>query len=195
MNLVELSSVGIVYCSNKAKLGYISIMTTISSLSKMQISTFKNKHSVLLNEKEMDNMWTRNMYTGPGGGAYTGPGGGMYTGPGGGAYTGPGGGMYTGPGGGAYTGPGGGLYTGPGGGAYTGPGGGAYIGPGGGLYTGPGGGLHTGPGGGMYTGPDSNPFKAIFPPWPMFATELRKIGMINEAKMIEDALRSIGWRA
>ncbi len=66
MNLVELSSFGIVYCSNKAKLGYISIMTTISSLSKMQISTFKNKHSVLLNEKEMDNMWTRNMYTGPG---------------------------------------------------------------------------------------------------------------------------------
>ena len=66
--------------------------------------------------------WSRDQYTGPGGGMYTGPGGGMYTGPGGGMYTGPGGGMYTGPGGGLYTGPGGGLYTGPGGGLYTGPG-------------------------------------------------------------------------
>lgn len=50
-------------------------------------------------------MWTRNRYTGPGGGLYTGPGGGLYTGPGGGLYTGPGGGLYTGPSGGLYTGP------------------------------------------------------------------------------------------
>ena len=42
--------------------------------------------------------WSRDQYTGPGGGLYTGPGGGMYTGPGGGLYTGPGGGLYTGPG-------------------------------------------------------------------------------------------------
>ena len=35
------------------------------------------------------NSWSRDQYTGPGGGAYTGPGGGAYTGPGGGAYTGP----------------------------------------------------------------------------------------------------------
>jgi len=146
------------------------------------------------NKVGIKRMWDRNMYTGPGGGAYTGPGGGMYTGPGGGAYTGPGGGLYTGPGGGAYTGPGGGLYTGPGGGAYNGPGGGAYTGPGGGLYNGPGGGLYTGPGGGMYTGPDSNPYRAIHPPWPIFAMELRKIGMANEANLIEDALSSIGWR-
>ncbi|MFL2068386.1 hypothetical protein ACEN3O_08920 [Leuconostoc mesenteroides] len=26
-------------------------------------------------------MWSRNLYTGPGGGLYTGPGGGLYTGP------------------------------------------------------------------------------------------------------------------
>ena len=62
-------------------------------------------------------MWSRNKYSGPGGGLYTGPGGGASSGPGGGLYTGPGGGLYTGPGGGLYTGPGGGLYTGPGGGA------------------------------------------------------------------------------
>ena len=103
--------------------------------------------------------------------------------------------MYTGPGGGAYTGPGGGLYTGPGGGAYTGPGGGAYTGPGGGLYSGPGGGLYTGPGGGMYTGPDSNPYMAITPPWPEFAVELRRMGMTDEANLIDDALASVGWRA
>ena len=42
--------------------------------------------------------WSRDQYTGPGGGMYTGPGGGLYTGPGGGLYTGPGGGLYTGPG-------------------------------------------------------------------------------------------------
>ena len=41
--------------------------------------------------------WSRDRYTGPGGGLYTGPGGGLYTGPGGGLYTGPGGGLYTGP--------------------------------------------------------------------------------------------------
>ena len=57
-------------------------------------------------------MWSRNKYSGPGGGLYTGPGGGLYTGPGGGASSDPGGGLYTGPGGGLYTGPGGGLYTG-----------------------------------------------------------------------------------
>ena len=37
-----------------------------------------------------DGTWSRDQYTGPGGGMYTGPGGGMYTGPGGGLYTGPG---------------------------------------------------------------------------------------------------------
>ena len=102
--------------------------------------------------------------------------------------------MYTGPDGGAYTGPGGGMYTGPGGGAYTGPGGGCYTGPGGGLYSGPGGGLYSGPGGGMYTGPDSNPFMAIFPPWPHFVMELRRMGMNYEADLIQKALKSIGWR-
>ncbi len=58
------------------------------------------------------NIWTRDRYSGPGGGLYVGPGGGLYTGPGGGLYTGPGGGLSTGPGGGLYSGPGGGLYTG-----------------------------------------------------------------------------------
>ena len=37
-----------------------------------------------------DGTWSRDQYTGPGGGMYTGPGGGMYTGPGVGLYTGPG---------------------------------------------------------------------------------------------------------
>jgi hypothetical protein len=100
--------------------------------------------------------------------------------------------MYTGPNGGANTGPGGGMYTGPGGGAYTGPGGGMYSGPGGGLYTGPGSGLYIGLGGGMYTGPDSNPFMAIFPPWLLFAAELRKMGMYPQANLIQNALSSIG---
>ena len=86
------------------------------------------------------------------------------------------------------------MYTGPGGGMYTGPGGGAYTGPGGGLYTGPGGGLYTGPGGGLYTGPDSKPYMANHPAWPIFAKELKKIGMIHEATIIEDALLSIGYR-
>lgn len=69
-----------------------------------------------------------------------------------------------------------------------------YTGVGGGLYTGPGGGLFTGPGGGMYTGPDSNPYRAKHPAWPIFAKELRKIGMMQEAQIIEEALRRIGWR-
>lgn len=86
------------------------------------------------------------------------------------------------------------MYTGPGGGAYTGPGGGLYTGPGGGLYTGPGGGLYTGPGGGMYTGPDSNPYMAIHPPWPLFAMQLRRTGMVQQAEVIENALRKIGWK-
>lgn len=59
------------------------------------------------------NTWSRDQYTGPGGGLSTGPGGGMSTGPGGGLSTGPGGGLSTGPGGGLSTGPGGGMYTGP----------------------------------------------------------------------------------
>jgi hypothetical protein len=86
------------------------------------------------------------------------------------------------------------MYTGVGGGMYTGVGGGMYTGVGGGLYTGVGGGLYSGPGGGMYTEPDSNPYRAIHPPWPIFAKELRKIGMIREAQIIEEALRCIGWR-
>ena len=69
-----------------------------------------------------------------------------------------------------------------------------YTGPGGGAYTGPGGGMYTGPGGGMYTGPDAEPYMAIHPPFPLFAKELHKIGMHREANIIEDALRSIGWR-
>jgi len=50
--------------------------------------------------KESDysaNGWSRDSYTGPGGGLYTGPGGGLYTGSGGGLYTGSGGGLYAGP--------------------------------------------------------------------------------------------------
>lgn len=82
----------------------------------------------------------------------------------------------------------------PGGDAYTGPGGGMYSGPGGGLYTGPGGGLYTGPSGGMYTGPDSEPFMAVFPPWPLFVVELRKMGLNNQADIIAKALNAIGWR-
>ena len=84
------------------------------------------------------------------------------------------------------------MYTGPGGGAYTGPGGGLYTGPGGGAYTGPGGGLYTGPSGGMYTGPDLTPYRAIHPPWPIFAKELRNIGKVREAEMIEDILKRLG---
>ncbi|HET9047492.1 MAG TPA: hypothetical protein VFN29_00800, partial [Chiayiivirga sp.] len=55
--------------------------------------------------------------------------------------------------------------------------------------------IYTGPGGGMYTGPDANPFKAIFPPWPLFAEELRKMGMHQQADLIQDALNSIGYTA
>ena len=86
------------------------------------------------------------------------------------------------------------MYSGPGGGMYTGLGGGMYAGLSGGAYTGMGGGLYTGLGGGMCTRPDSRPYKAIHPPFPIFAKELRKIGMYQEAEMIENALRSIGWR-
>ncbi|KMN29604.1 multiple banded antigen, partial [Bacillus stratosphericus] len=62
------------------------------------------------------------------------------------------------------------------------------------LYTGPGGGLYTGPSGGMYTGPDQNPYMAIHPPWPLFVKELQKLRKQREAKIIEEALRGIGWR-
>jgi len=47
----------------------------------------------------------------------------------------------------------------------------------------------------MYTGPDANPFRAIFPPWPQFAEELRRMGMEYEANLIFEALESIGYRA
>jgi hypothetical protein len=85
------------------------------------------------------------------------------------------------------------MYSGPGGGAYNGPGGGLYTGPGGGLYCGPGGGLYTGPCGGMYTGPDSRPYMGVLPPWPLLVPILRQMGMHDEAAMIADALKSIGW--
>ena len=75
---------------------------------------------------------------------------------------------------------------------YAGPGGGLYAGPGGGLYAGPGGGLYAGPSGGLYAGPDSSPYMATHPAWHIFAKELRRIGRIHEATIIEDALRRVG---
>jgi hypothetical protein len=47
----------------------------------------------------------------------------------------------------------------------------------------------------MYTGPDSNPFMAIFPPWPHFAKALQQMGKQQEADLIFEALESIGYRA
>jgi hypothetical protein len=52
--------------------------------------------------------------------------------------------------------------------------------------------MYTGPGEGMHTYPDSNPYMAIHPTWPLFAIELRKMKMVEEAEIIENALRSIG---
>lgn len=51
--------------------------------------------------------------------------------------------------------------------------------------------MYTGPGGGAYTGPDSNPYRAIHPPWPLFARALRESGRNSEALAIENALNLI----
>lgn len=41
------------------------------------------------------------------------------------------------------------------------------------MYSGPGSGAYTGSGWGTYPGPDSNPYRAIHPPWPIFVKEAK----------------------
>lgn len=53
--------------------------------------------------------------------------------------------------------------------------------------------LYAGPSGGLYAGPDSSPYMATHPAWHIFAKELRRIGRIHEATIIEDALRRVGF--